>query len=285
MQEVILDTLWDSIKLIPFLFLAYLAMEYLEHNAAERAQRIIRRGGRLGPLFGGLLGIVPQCGFSAAASNFYAGRVLSLGTLIAVYLSTSDEMLPILISEVGRIGWITILKILFLKAFIGIVMGFLVDLLIRPRRDDHDHIHEMCEHDHCHCKEDSSILRSATIHTVKIFLFLLAISLLLNTVLHFLGADVLKNLVLNRPIINCLIAALIGLIPNCAASVALTQLYLEGAMSFAACMSGLLSGSGIGILVLFRNNKNRKENLMILLLVYGIGVLAGILMEIVPVSF
>lgn len=282
MQEVILDTLWDSVKLIPFLFLAYLAMEYLEHNAAWQAQRVIRKGGRLGPLFGGLLGIVPQCGFSAAASNFYAGRVISLGTLIAVYLSTSDEMLPVLISEVGRIGWMPILKILLLKALIGIAMGFLVDLLIRPHKDDHDHIHEMCEHDHCHCKKGGSILRSAAVHTVKILLFLLVISFLLNTVLHFLGEDVLKNLILNRPIIGCLIAALVGLIPNCAASVALTQLYLEGAMGFAACMSGLLSGSGIGILVLFRNNKNKKENLMILLLVYGIGALAGILMEFMP---
>lgn len=279
MWDVILDTLLDTIKLLPFLFLTYLVMEYLEHKTAGKLQNTIQKGGRLGPLFGGVLGAVPQCGFSAAASNLYAGRVITLGTLIAIFLSTSDEMLPILISEADTVGVGAILKILALKAGIGILAGFAVDFLVRPAKDEHDHIHEMCEHDHCHCGEGTGIFKSALIHTGQITFFILLISFVLNTVLFFLGEDVLKNLILNKPVIGELLAGLVGLIPNCAASVVLTQLYLEGAMSFAACMSGLLVGSGIGILVLFRANRNKKENIKIVLLLYGIGVVAGLIME------
>lgn len=279
MWDVILDTLLDSVKLVPFLFLTYLAMEYLEHKTAGKLQKTIQKGGRLGPLFGGVLGAVPQCGFSAAASNLYAGRVITLGTLIAIYLSTSDEMLPILISEVDKVGIADILKILGLKALIGIVAGFVIDLLVHPKKDEHDHIHEMCEHDHCHCGGGAGIFKSALVHTCRITIFILLISFLLNTVLFFLGENVLHNLILNKPVIGQLLAGLVGLIPNCAASVALTQLYLEGAMSFAACMSGLLVGAGVGILVLFRANSDKKETIKIILLLYGIGVVAGILME------
>ncbi|MED9904465.1 MAG: putative manganese transporter [Lachnospiraceae bacterium] len=281
MWDVILDTVLDSAKLLPFLFLTYLAMEYLEHKTAGKVQNVIQKGGRLGPLFGGILGAVPQCGFSAAASNLYAGRIITMGTLISIYLSTSDEMLPILISEAKDFGVGPILKILALKAAIGIAAGFLIDLAVRPAKDEHghDHIHEMCEHDHCHCGEGGSIFKSALIHTVQIIIFILLVSFVLNTVLFFLGEDVLKNLILNKPVIGELLAGLVGLIPNCASSVVLTQLYLEGAMSFAACMSGLLVGAGIGILVLFRANRNKKENIKIVLLLYIIGVTAGMLME------
>lgn len=279
MWDVILDTLLDSIKLIPFLFLTYLVMEYLEHKTAGKAQNIIKKGGRLGPLFGGALGVVPQCGFSAAASNLYAGRVITLGTLMAIYLSTSDEMLPILLSEADTVGVGTIFKILAIKAVIGILCGFVIDLVIRPKKDDHDHIHEMCEHDHCHCGEGTGIFKSALVHTAQITLFIVLVSFALNTLLFFLGEDVLKNLILNRPVIGELLAGLVGLIPNCASSVVLTQLYLEGVMSFAACMSGLLAGSGVGILVLFRANRDKRENIKILCLLYLIGVAVGILME------
>lgn len=281
MWDVILDTLLDSVKLIPFLFLTYLAMEYLEHKTAGKLQATIKKGGRLGPLFGGVLGAVPQCGFSAAASNLYAGRVITLGTLIAIYLSTSDEMLPILISEADTVGMSAIFKILALKAGIGILAGFVIDLLVRPKKEEHDHIHEMCEHEHCHCGGGTSIVKSALVHTGRITLFLVLISFALNTVLFFLGEDVLKTLILNKPVIGELLAGLVGLIPNCASSVVLTQLYLEGAMSFAACMSGLLVGAGVGILVLFRANQDRKETVKIVLLLYGIGVAVGILMELV----
>lgn len=279
MWDVILDTLMDSARLIPFLFVTYLAMEYLEHKTAGKVKNLVQRGGRLGPLFGGVLGAVPQCGFSAAAASLYAGRVITLGTLIAVFLSTSDEMLPILISEADRFGVAPILKILALKAVIGIVFGFLTDLVMRPRKTEHDHIHEMCEHDHCHCGEGGGILKSAVIHTVKITLFILLVSFTLNVVLHFGGEDILKRLLLNQPVAGEMLAGLVGLIPNCASSVVITRLYLEGAMSFAACMSGLLVGAGVGVLVLFRANKSKRESVGILLLLYGIGVAAGLLLE------
>lgn len=284
MWDVILDTLADSARLIPFLFLTYLAMEYLEHKTADRAKNLVQKGGSLGPLFGGVLGAVPQCGFSAAAASLYAGRVITLGTLIAVYLSTSDEMLPILISAADRFGIAPILKILALKAVIGIAAGFLTDMVIRPKKAEHDHIHEMCEHDHCHCGEGGGILKSAVVHTTKITLFILLVSFLLNMLLHFWGEAVLEGLLLNKPVIGELLAGLVGLIPNCASSVVITRLYLEGAMSFAACMSGLLVGAGVGVLVLFRANKSKKENAGIVLLLYGIGVAAGLLLELTGFS-
>lgn len=278
MLDVILDTVIDCLKLLPFLFLTYLVMEYLEHKTAGKVQRVVQKGGRLGPLFGGILGAVPQCGFSAAASNLYAGRVITLGTLIAIYLSTSDEMLPILISEADKVGVGDILKILALKAMIGIIAGFIIDLFIRNKEDHGDHIHEICEHDHCHCA-GSGIFKSALVHTGQIAGFIFLVSFALNVILYFLGEEALKSLLLNRPVIGVLLAGLVGLIPNCASSVVLTQLFLEGAMSFAACMSGLLVGAGIGLLVLFRANRNKKESISIVFLLYIIGVCAGLLME------
>ena len=277
--HIVVHTLEDCVKLLPFLFLTYLLMEYMEHKTANKLQGVIKKGGRLGPLFGGLLGAVPQCGFSAAASGLYAGRIITLGTLIAIYLSTSDEMLPILLSEVNTIGAVPILKILAVKVVIGMAAGFLADAIFRPKKEEQDHIHEICEHEHCHCKESKSIWKSALIHTAKIALFIFIITFAVDLALHFSGEDILKDLILNKPVIGQLLAGLVGLIPNCASSIVLTQLYLEGAMSFGACMSGLLVGSGIGILVLFRVNRDAKENIKIVLLLYTIGVVAGILME------
>ena len=272
MQQVIQETLIDTLKLIPFLFLAYLAMEYLEHRTGEKTQRLIRRAGRSGPILGGLLGIVPQCGFSAAASNLYAGRVISLGTLLAIYLSTSDEMLPILISEQAPVE--LILRILLAKAGIGMAAGLMVDLVMRKKRSEEHHIHNICEQEHCHCEK--GVFRSALSHTGQIALFILLVTFLLNLILHFVGEDALANLILNRPLLGPVLAGVVGLIPNCAGSVAITQLYLEGAMGLGAAMAGLLTGSGVGLLVLFRVNHEKKENLKILGLLYVIGVLAGI---------
>ena len=276
MFEVIADTLLDSIKLVPFLFLTYLAMEYLEHKTGNKTEKMIRRAGKWGPLIGGTLGVVPQCGFSAAAANFYAGRVISMGTLLAIFLSTSDEMLPILISEKAALG--TILKILAVKLVIGALAGFLIDLVFRrSHKEEHTHIHEMCEHEHCHCEE--GILKSAVNHTLQITFFILAISFVLNLALHFIGEDALASLILNRPVLGPVAAGLVGLIPNCAASVAVTQLYLEGAMSFGSMMAGLLVGAGVGILVLCRVNHDKRENARIIGLLYVIGVFAGIVIE------
>lgn len=314
MLDVILDTLIDSIKLVPFLFLTYLAMEYLEHKAGEKTTHMVRKAGKMGPLIGGVAGVLPQCGFSAAASNLYAGRVITLGTLIAIYLSTSDEMLPILISEKVDIRFM--LGVLGAKAAIGAVAGFVIDLLIREQKvhhhghtehghthghsvqgvhgqkaeadshghdhkDDHaeqEHIHEICEHDNCHCEEDGIFL-SAVKHTLQITFFIMVIGFVLNVVLHFVGEDALANLILNRPVLGPVLAGLVGLIPNCAASVTVTQLYLKGVISLGAMMSGLLVGAGVGLLVLFRVNPDKKENLKIVGILYVIGVLAGCVID------
>lgn len=275
MWDVILDTIIDGAKLVPFLFLTYLVMEYLEHRTGSQAQKIVKRAGRMGPLIGGVLGVIPQCGFSAAASNLYAGRVITRGTLLAIYLSTSDEMLPVLISEQAPAG--TILRILLGKAAIGVAAGFVIDLIFRHKQEE-AHIHDICEQEHCHCEE--GIFRSAVTHTLKITVFILLVTFVLNLTLHLVGEDVLAGLVLNRPVLGPVLAGIVGLIPNCAASVVITQLYLQGAMSTGAMMAGLLAGSGVGLAVLFRVNRDRRENLQVTALLYGTGVLAGILMEI-----
>lgn len=278
MLHVIEETLIDTLKLVPFLFLTYLAMEYLEHRTGEKAQRLIKKAGRMGPVLGGMLGIVPQCGFSTAASNLYAGRVISLGTLMAIYLSTSDEMLPILISEQAPAE--LILRLLLAKASIGIAAGLLLDLILRKRAaEEHHHIHDICEHEHCHCEK--GVFRSALSHTAQITLFILLVTFALNLLLYFVGEDVLTGLILNRPVLGPVLSGIVGLIPNCAGSVVITQLYLQGAMSLGAALAGLLSGTGVGVLVLFRVNHNKAENLKILGLLYLIGVSVGILVGII----
>lgn len=274
MLHIIEHSVLDSLKLVPFLFLTYLVMEYLEHKAGDKTQKVIGKAGKYGPLLGGVLGVAPQCGFSTAASNLYAGRVISMGTLLAVYLSTSDEMLPILISAKAEPA--LIVKILVLKVLIGMAAGFLVDLLFAGKQKEHHHIHEMCEEQNCHCEE--GILRSAINHTVRITFFILLITFALNLVMHYVGEDALASLLRDHGIVGPILSGLVGLIPNCASSVVITQLYLEGAMSFGTMMAGLLVGAGVGVLVLCRVNHNRKENLQIIGLLYLIGVVSGIIL-------
>lgn len=287
--EVALDALIDSVKLLPFLFVTYLAMEYLEHKTSDKSNQLVERSGKIGPLYGSLLGIVPQCGFSAAATNLYAGRVITLGTLIAIYLSTSDEMLPILISE--KVSILLILKILFVKVVIGMLAGFAIDFIHQKflrfthMKDPHHlpDIHHMCEHEHCHCDE-KGIFPSALKHTVEIFVYILVISFLLNLVIAYIGEDTLSSFILNRPVIGELAAGLIGLIPNCAASVVITQLYLEGLLSAGPMMAGLLVSAGVGLLVLFKVNDHPRENLKILGLLYAIGVVSGLIIELFGIT-
>lgn len=275
MLHVIIHTLKDSIKILPFLFITYLLMEYLEHKTSEKSKNTIKKSGRFGPIFGGLLGAVPQCGFSVSATNLYAGRVITLGTLISIYLSTSDEMLPILISSGTNIG--LVLRIVAIKVAIGIFAGFLIDLIFRKKEEHEEHIHELCEHGHCHCEE--SILKSSIKHTLQIFAFILIISLVLNFVLHIVGEDTLANLILNRPILGPILAGLVGLIPNCASSVVLTELFVSGVIGMGTLIGGLLVNSGLGVIVLFKVNKNLKENIKIVSILYAIGVISGIIIE------
>lgn len=284
MIEVLIDTLIDGLKLLPFLFIAYLIMEYIEHKTSSKSKEIIKKSGKFGPAIGGVLGIFPQCGFSAIASNLYAGRIITLGTLIAIFLSTSDEMLPILISEAVPLS--VILKIIAIKLVIGIIAGFIIDLVIRltsKSKVEEEKIGEICEHEHCHC-EEGSILKSSLKHSISIFIYILIITFILNTVIYLVGEETLSNLILNNWLAGPIIAGLVGLIPNCASSVILTQLYLGNVITLATMLSGLLVGAGVGLLILFRVNKNVKENAKIVILLYFIGVLAGITMQVIGIK-
>lgn len=277
--DVIHDTYIDSLRILPFLFLAYLAMECLEHWTGGRMQAIVRKSGKAGPAIGGILGIFPQCGFSAAAANLYAGRIITLGTLMAVFLSTSDEMLPIMISE--NVGISMIGKILLIKVLFALAAGFLVDVLFRKKEEPQ--IGHLCERQHCHCER--GIWRSAFSHTWRIFLYIILVSLILNFVIALIGEETLAAVVLNRPALSLFVSALVGMIPNCASSVVMTQLYLGGVLGAGALTAGLLSGSGVGFLVLLRVNENRKENLRIFGLLYVLGVVGGALVELLGVGF
>ena len=284
MLEIIEHTLIDSIKLLPFLFLTYLLMEYIEHKTKEKTKETIKKSGKFGPLIGGILGIVPQCGFSVSATNLYAARVITLGTLIAVYLSTSDEMLPIFISEAVPIS--TILKILGIKLLIGVFAGFVIDLVIRfvkKEKQEEEKIVDLCEKEHCHCEK--GIVKSALKHTINIFIFIVIITFIINLAIHFIGEDTIAGFLGNQPILGPVIAGIVGLIPNCASSVILTQMYLENVISAATMISGLLVGAGVGLAVLFKTNKGIKQNLKITLLLYVIGVLSGIVIGLTGINF
>lgn len=278
MLDVLVDTVIDGLKILPFLFVAYLIIELIEKKAGDRTSHLIQKSGKFGPVLGGLLGIVPQCGFSAAAANLYTGRIITMGTLIAIFLSTSDEMLPILISEAVPVS--TIAQILLIKVGIAIVVGIGIDFIFRKKKvaNSKEEIHKLCDEEHCHC-EEHGVIRSSIIHTLQIFVYIFIISLLLNTLIHFIGEEKIASLVLNVPVLGPVISSLVGLIPNCASSVILTQLYLENIISVGSMIAGLLVNSGIGILVLFRVNKSKKENFTILGILYLVGIVSGIVLD------
>lgn len=279
MLDILLDALLDTLKLIPFLFVTYLAMEYLEHKTSTKVLLWVQKAGNYGPAIGGLLGAIPQCGFSAAASGLYAGRVISTGTLIAIYLSTSDEMLPMLISEKAPIK--LILLILASKAAIGILWGFVCDFVIFRNENAHEHIHihSMCEEEHCNC--DKGILGSAVKHTLHITLFILVVSIALNALISFAGEDALANMIINNKVAGPFITGFIGLIPNCAASVVITKLYIEGVIGIGSMMAGLLTGAGVGWLVLARACNNVKRTGKVVLTLYILGVVSGLIISLV----
>ena len=279
MLHVLEHTLIDTIKLLPFLFLAYLVIELIEQKAGDKTTKLIKKAGKFGPVLGSLLGVVPQCGFSAAASNLFAGKIITRGTLIAIFLSTSDEMLPILISEAVPAG--TIIMLLGVKVVIAIAAGILVDLIFRKKQNDEtkEEIHKLCDEEHCHC-EEHGIIRSSITHTLQIFVYILIISFVLNLIIYFVGEETIAKLVLNVPVLGPVISSFVGLIPNCASSVILTQVYLENIISMGSMIAGLLVNSGIGILILFRVNKSKKENFTILGILYLVGVISGIILDI-----
>lgn len=343
--DILLDAGKDTLSLVPFLLVTYLALETLEHVAGDRVNGAIKRAGAAGPVVGSLLGMVPQCGFSAMAATLYAGRVVTLGTLVAVFLSTSDEMLPLLLAE--QVPVQTMAMLLASKALIALVTGFIVDAAVRGLRrnvrahaairrtvlgtaansahvncahDDHtggdiidevaeagvsaDHIHELCERDHCGCDEDEdehghghghehghehghshegapllSIIRSAISHTVQVSVFIFLVALILVAVLETFGESTIEQFLRGNETLAVLGSALVGLIPNCSASVVITQLYLEGALQLAPMLAGTLISAGVGYLVLFRTNRSARENALFLVMMYVIGAGWGLVLS------
>lgn len=316
--DVLADAVVDTLYLIPFLFVTYLFMEWLEHKTGEKTQRAIEHAGAAGPVVGAILGVVPQCGFSAAASTLYAGRVVGLGTLFAVFLSTSDEMLPIFIAE--QVPMQVIGGVLVMKIVIGMVFGLLVDAFLRLTHHPKDElsIHELCERDRCDCSHDcrtcadhpelaykhhddcahdcdhrhhehdhshdsgwGGIAKSALVHTVQVAAFVFLVSLAIDAVLAAVGEDALGAFLSSNEVLAIIGSAIVGLIPNCAASVAIAQLYVEGVLGFGACMSGLLSASGVGLLVLLRTNHHAAQNVAIVVGLVVISVFCGLVIQLI----
>ena len=282
MKDILLDAIIDSAKILPFLFITYLIMEYIEHKMSEKSKTTIKKAGKWGPLLGSSVGIIPQCGFSASATNLYSARVISLVTLIAVYLSTSDEMIPVFISE--KVPVLILVKILAIKFIIGIIFGFIIDFILRLKNKEkqEEKIEEICEHEHCHC-EKNGILKSAIKHTISILIYIFVITLIINCIVEWVGEDNIATFVGNHAILGPAISSLIGLIPNCAASVILTNLYIQKIISGASLIAGLLTGAGVGLIILFRTNKKIKENIAIVGLLYVIGVLSGIVLQLIGI--
>lgn len=280
MKEIFLEAILDSLKILPFLFIAFLLMEFFEHKISNKTKKTIEKSGKFGPIVGSILGAFPQCGFSVAATNLYAGKLITVGTLIAIYLSTSDEMVPILLSENVELS--LIFKILGIKVLIAIIFGFIIDIIWKSKKDKHNHIHEMCEDEHCGCEKN--IFLSTIKHTVHIILFIFIANLILNGIIHFVGPDAISNLLMKNTFFEPLFTSILGLIPNCASSVIITELYLSSSISFGAMLSGLLTGSGVALIVLFKVNKNVKENIKILCTIYFIGVLIGIIFNVLKIA-
>lgn len=276
MLDVLLDALLDTLKMLPFLFGAYVLIEYLEHKASKKMKHKLMHLGPFGPIGGALLGVVPQCGFSVTAANFYSGKIITMGTLVAVFLSTSDEAIPILISHPESFGYLW--KMIVIKVLVAIVSGIGIDLVYRfvCHKKEEAHFEEIC--DHCDCNHHG-IFRSACRHTIETILFIFAINLVLGALIYWIGEDTIGAFLLQDTIFQPFLAGLIGFIPNCASSVILTELFTEGALSFGSTVAGLCAGAGIGLAVLFRTNKHPKQNFLILGLLYVISVGTGLLTD------
>lgn len=278
--HILLDSAFDTLKTLPFLFIAFLLIEFLEHKAEDKIQHLFTHSRGAGPLIGTILGCIPQCGFSVMSANLYSSGIITLGTLVAVFLSTSDE--AILLLATAENGGKEILKLVITKIVISLIFGYGIHLIEKKlHKPHHHHSHDLCEHDHCGCDENSGVLRPALIHTVKVFAFLLLFTCIIDLAVNFIGMDKLSHFLLSDSALQPLISALVGFIPNCASSVLLTQLYLQGTLSFGALIAGLCTNAGAGMLILFRNKSKVKENMFILLLMYICSVIPGIILHII----
>ena len=276
MKDCIIDGLIDTLKLLPYLFVTFIILEFIEHKLSRKNQKVLSENKKYGPFLGGILGALPQCGFSSMAANLFSARVITMGTLIAVFLSTSDEMLPIMISE--KVDILLLVKIISFKLIVGIIIGLIVDSIYR--KNTKTDIESICEHDHCDCDHDG-ILLSSLKHTLKIGLFILIANLVIDLIIFKVGEDNVSDLLLHNNILTYFISSLIGLMPNCAGSVIITELYLSSFITIGTMLAGLLTGSGLGILLLFRTNKNIKENITILSIIYFVGVIVGIVVDLI----
>ena len=283
--HIITHSIIDSLKLLPFLFITYQLMEYLEHHSKDIAEKILKHSGKYGALLGSVLGLLPQCGFSSAAAGFYSARVISIGTLVAVFLSTSDEMLPILISSNAPV--LLILKILAIKFAVALLAGVGIDLIFKSiykKRsiNQESKIEEFCEREDCHCH--NSVIKPALVHTLKVGGFILIVTLALNIIIHFIGEENIAHLILNKPILANILSAIVGVVPNCASSIIVTELYVSGVLSSGAMLSGLLINSGVAIAVLFRTNRPQKNTFAIILILLAISIVSGIIVDITPLG-
>lgn len=289
LTDVLADSVMDTLKLLPFLLLTYIAMEALEHASGNRVERAIMNSGAAGPVVGSLLGALPQCGFSAMAATLFSGRVITVGTLIAVLLSTSDEMIPVLVAHQEPIG--RVLSIVGIKVVCGLVFGLAADAVVRLAGrpgDGHAHIHELCEREHCACDHDHDhdghgrsaifgIVRSALVHTVQVGAFIFLVTFVFGFFIEAVGEDAIGAFLVGDPVRASVLAALVGLIPNCGASVAITELFLSDMLATGPMLAGLLANGGVGLLVLFRTNANLKENIALTAVVYALAVCVGII--------
>lgn len=282
MFEIILHvcehSILDLLKVVPFLFAVFLLIEFIEHKSADKLGKALTKLGPFGAVGGAVLGCVPQCGFSVMASNLYSGRLISLGTLIAVFISTSDEALPILVSQPEHIS--SLWKLILCKVIIAVLAGILVDLAVKflvKKNAEEKPFEELCSH--CGCGHNS-ILKSALKHTLSTALFILAINIILTSAIELIGEDTISKVLMTDSALQPLVAALVGFIPNCASSVILTQLFIEGVLSFGSVVAGLCTGAGVGLVVLFKANKKLKENLVIVGILYVIAVISGFIINI-----
>ncbi|MBP3615545.1 MAG: arsenic efflux protein [Alphaproteobacteria bacterium] len=274
--DIVTDSFFDTLNLVPFLFIAYLILEFIEHTSQKNMVNIIKKSNKYGPLFGAICGLFPHCGFSAVASSFYSTRVITIGTLFAVFIATSDEMVPIFLSK--GISLEFIFELLSIKFICALVVGFVLDFIFKKKKQNIK-IKEFCDCSHCHCGEN--ILYSAFEHTVKIIFLIFIVSFIFGSLVEGIGEEKISMLLSDHFIFSKFIVTGIGLIPNCAASVILSKLYLNGAISVSSLLSGLLVGAGVGLVVLFKMNKDMKENLKILGMLYAIGVILGFILELI----
>lgn len=277
MIDVLLDTAIDALKTLPFLFIAYLVIEFVEHRAAEKFALWLTKFGKAGSFVGALLGVVPQCGFSVVAANLYANRIITGGTLLAVFLSTSDEAIPVLLSHPESAG--RILPLILSKVLLATIAGLVLDYsgVLKTSEADSEAVVE--EHSHCHTEGHNGILKSALHHTLETFLFLVLVMLVLNFVIYFIGEETLGRFLMSGSVFQPLLAGLVGLIPNCAASVVIAELFAQGALSFGSAVAGLSAGSGLGLLVLFRADIDKSECVRIAVLLFSISVLTGMVLQ------